>query len=211
LTAPTLTAYITNNLRACRCASLRTPDHVRKEWAERHGLPRFATPEFDASLDAVTARLGVTNTTRLNGSNGALYDGLVELGADARKLPRNCLSDECSGFCSLGCKTGHKVSTDVSYLADAVKNGARIITGVHARRVLLEPNIGAGSGARGGGEGSGGGRAHRAAGVELVAGGAEGGAGFTVVVRAPIVVASAGSIHSVGLLCLEEALGVLEV
>ncbi|KAI8471477.1 MAG: hypothetical protein J3K34DRAFT_520556 [Monoraphidium minutum] len=172
------------------CASLRTPDHVRREWAEGHGLPRFATPEFDAALDAVTARLGVTTTTRLNGANGALYDGLSELGADARKLPRNCSSDECSGWCSLGCRTGHKASSDVSYLADAARRGARVITGCHARRVLLRPNSGGGGAAR----------ARRAAGVEAVVGGEEGGGGVAFEVRAPIVVASGGTLHTPALL-----------
>jgi len=167
---------------------------VRREWATQHGLPAFTTPDYDSSLDAVLARLSVQTTTRLNGSNGVLYDGLCELGADARKLPRNCRSDECSGYCSLGCKTGHKVSTDASYLADAAKKGARILTNVRARRVLTEANGAAA------GEGSDGApRARRAAGVEVVVGGDEDdfNSGVHVVVRAPLVIASAGSIHTV--------------
>lgn len=40
-------------------ASFRTPDHVRKEWAEQHGLAAFASAQYDAALDAVCARLGV--------------------------------------------------------------------------------------------------------------------------------------------------------
>lgn len=194
------------------CASLRTPDHVRQEWAREHGLPQFTGPDYDSSLDAVSSRLGVTTTTRLNGNNGALHDGLCEMGADARKLPRNCSSDECSGFCSLGCKTGHKASSDVTYLADAARRGAIIFTGAAARRVLTEQSgdggVEDGSGEDGDAAAAGvqGGwrrRPKRATGVEVVVGGGEFGGregGVRVVVRAPIVVASAGSIHSPALL-----------
>jgi hypothetical protein len=176
---------------APRCASLRTPDHVRREWAERHGLPSFCTPDYDAAMDAVLTRLGVHSETKLNGNNGALYDGLCAMGADARKLPRNCLSDECSGYCSLGCKSGNKMGTDASYLADAARRGARVLTGVRARRVLTERAA------------AGGARGRKAAGVEVVVGGEEDNFnapnGTRLVVRAPIVIASAGSIHSVRL------------
>ena len=41
-------------------ASFRTADHVRREWAEKHGLPSFVGKQFDAALDAVCTRMGVT-------------------------------------------------------------------------------------------------------------------------------------------------------
>lgn len=44
----------------CRSASFATPAHVRKEWAEEHGLTAFQSSEFDAALQAVSKRLGVT-------------------------------------------------------------------------------------------------------------------------------------------------------
>lgn len=37
-------------------ASWRTPDHVRKEWAEKHGLTAFAGSEYDQALDEVATR-----------------------------------------------------------------------------------------------------------------------------------------------------------
>ena len=43
-----------------RSASFATPAHVRREWAEEHGLSAFQSSEFDAALEAVTMRLGVT-------------------------------------------------------------------------------------------------------------------------------------------------------
>lgn len=41
-------------------ASFATPDHVRKEWAQQHGLEVFGTEKYDSALAAVTERLGVT-------------------------------------------------------------------------------------------------------------------------------------------------------
>src|SRR2546423_4908684 len=39
--------------------SFRTPDWLRKEWSERHGLTGFQGDEYTASVDAVYERLGV--------------------------------------------------------------------------------------------------------------------------------------------------------
>ena len=41
-------------------ATFRTPDRVRREWAEQHGLSAIASERYTAALDAVCARLGVT-------------------------------------------------------------------------------------------------------------------------------------------------------
>lgn len=42
-----------------RCASFKTPPHVRREWAETLGLTDFASPRYDRALDAVSERLSV--------------------------------------------------------------------------------------------------------------------------------------------------------
>lgn len=41
-------------------ASFGTPEHVRREWVQEHGLEVFASEEYDRALGAVTERLGVT-------------------------------------------------------------------------------------------------------------------------------------------------------
>lgn len=41
-------------------ASFRTPDHVRREWARKYALPVFEGARFDAALDAVCKRIGVS-------------------------------------------------------------------------------------------------------------------------------------------------------
>lgn len=41
------------------CASFRTPEHVRREWAAAHGLLCFTGATYESAMDAVCERLGV--------------------------------------------------------------------------------------------------------------------------------------------------------
>jgi long-chain-alcohol oxidase len=121
--------------------SLRTPDAVRAEWAS-HGVPAFAGGEFTRSLDAVEQRLDV------NGEHGAASgrDRVLERGAEAlgwhvAAQPRNvrgCDQDGVCGYCGFGCALGAKRGTAETWLADAAAAEARVLVGVHARRVLVE-------------------------------------------------------------------------
>ena len=45
-------------------ASFKTPDHVRREWAQEHGLSAVTSERYTAALDAVCTRLGVTTGGR---------------------------------------------------------------------------------------------------------------------------------------------------
>lgn len=40
-------------------ASFRTPPHVRREWAVRHGAAFVDSPKFTTALDTICGRLGV--------------------------------------------------------------------------------------------------------------------------------------------------------
>jgi choline dehydrogenase-like flavoprotein len=121
--------------------SLRTPDDVRAEWAA-HGVPAFAGDELTSSLDAVERRLDV------NGEHGAasgrdlvLERGAQALGWHVAAQPRNvrgCDQDGVCGYCGFGCALGAKRGTAETWLADASAAGARVLVGVHARRVLVE-------------------------------------------------------------------------
>jgi choline dehydrogenase-like flavoprotein len=158
--------------------SFRTPEHVRQEWAD-HGAKQFVTEEYDAALDAVCTRLGVnTDHDRAAPRDAVLERGATALGWDAAAMPRNVIGCdqgvEC-GRCGMGCRIGAKQSVAKTWLVDAVAAGARIYTGVNARRVT-----------QAGG---------RATGVEAVSAD-----GHRVTVRARAVVASAGAIQTPALL-----------
>jgi choline dehydrogenase-like flavoprotein len=158
--------------------SFRTPDHVRQEWAD-HGAKQFVTEEYDAALDAVCARLGVnTDHDGAAPRDAILERGATALGWESAAMPRNVLGCdqgvEC-GRCGMGCRIGAKQSTAKTWLEDAAAAGARIYTGVTARRVTQA--------------------AGRATGVEAVTAG-----GHRVTVRARAVVAAPGAVQTPALL-----------
>jgi long-chain-alcohol oxidase len=158
--------------------ALATPDGVRAEWAE-HGLPHFTGSEFDAAQAAVQRRLSVnTEQSAPSGRDTVLQRGLTALGWDCAPLPRNVVGCdqgvEC-GRCGYGCRLGAKQSVAKTWLADAVADGARLVTGVDVRTV----RVGAG----------------RATGVHAI-----GPDGAAVRVRARALVVSAGAIQTPALL-----------
>lgn len=74
--------------------------------------------------------------------NAKLLEGCHKLGLHAEELPRNCLSQKCSAYCNFGCRSGHKQSSDVCWLVDAVRAGAQVLTGVEGQTVMLEEQVG---------------------------------------------------------------------
>ncbi|MDX6582404.1 MAG: hypothetical protein QOI10_1588 [Solirubrobacterales bacterium] len=170
---------------------LRTHDWVREEWAREHGLDGLDQPEFDAHLDAVWERLQVNaDCSDLSGPHQRLKEATEVLGYDFRPITRNAdrdLYDPASAaYMGFGDSSGSKQSTAKTYLLDAQRAGARIISDCRAERILIEDG--------------------RAAGVEAVytnpaaAPPGDGGGTTRVVVRAPVVVVACGSLESPALL-----------
>ncbi len=158
--------------------SFRTPDHVRAEWAS-YGAEQFTSEEYAASMDAVCARLGVnTDHDRAAPRDAILERGARALGWDSAAMPRNvlgCDQDVECGRCGMGCRLGAKQSTAKTWLEDAARSGARIMTGVKVRMVATSFG--------------------RATGVDGVTA-----AGHRVTVRARAVVVAAGAIQTPALL-----------
>ncbi|MEO7367830.1 MAG: GMC family oxidoreductase, partial [Gemmatimonadaceae bacterium] len=163
--------------------SLRTPDSVRAQWAASSGCDHFTADSFTQSLDAVCSRLSVsTAESAVNANNASLRDGCNALGYDWSTIPRNsigCDIEQC-GNCVYGCRHGGKQSTAVTYLHDAQSLGnTQIIARCRADRVLIENG--------------------RVTGVSASATN-DSGVPFSVRVKARIVVAACGSLHTPALL-----------
>ncbi|GAB4819154.1 hypothetical protein N2152v2_006200 [Parachlorella kessleri] len=177
-------------------ASWRTPTHVRREWAEQHGLPDFASDRYDQALDAVCSRLTVHAGHSHGRRCGMLKTGLERLGAQWGDTPRNCLSTNCSGHCQFGCAGGYKQDALVTWLADACQQDCRVVTGVWADKIITEAHSEAATAANGSSIRVA--RKKRAVGVLALAGNRE--HPLRLVIQAPVVVSSCGTIHSPALL-----------
>ncbi|KAL5172180.1 Long-chain-alcohol oxidase FAO4A [Glycine soja] len=119
-------------------ASIRTPQHVCKEWCDRHELELFESMLYKEALDVVCEKMGVQSEIDDEGFNNAvLRRGCVEMGYPVCNIPRNATSDHYCGWCCLGCKDGRKKGTLETWLVDLVKSGnGAIIPSCEAIQVL---------------------------------------------------------------------------
>ena len=163
--------------------SLRTPDFIRAEWAERSGIDALAGDEFTRALDAVCARSSVgTDESTVNANNAPLERGCETLGFRSTRIARNshgCDLSQC-GFCAYGCRVGGKQSTANTFLRDAQREfRTRIVPLCRADRLRIERGA--------------------VLGVDATARD-ESGATFAVRVNAKTIVVAAGAIESPALL-----------
>lgn len=164
--------------------SLRLPDFIRDEWAERSGVRLFAEDTFTAAMNAVTERLSVSTFESVsNPNNAALERGCTALRYNWNVIPRNargCDQSQC-GYCMFGCRHGGKQSTTLTYLSDAQQSGrCEIVAPCRAERIVVEQG--------------------RATGVEAIAHDAERGSRHIVQVHASTIVVAAGALESAALL-----------
>lgn len=108
----------------------RTPDRILAHWAEHHGVDGITPSIMGAHFDAVEHRLNIKEwpLESANGNNKVLLRGGEALGWSPHALKRNVRGCVNSGYCGEGCPVDAKQGMAVSYLADAVRDGLRIIS-----------------------------------------------------------------------------------
>jgi choline dehydrogenase-like flavoprotein len=161
--------------------SLRTKPWVREQWAQDFGLEGLDGPEFDRHIDAIFARIKVTDTcSDFNRPHQRMQAGAEALGWSFKRILRNAdpetYDPAMAGYMGFGDVSGSKQSTQKTYLQDAVENGAEVLVRTTVERVLVEDG--------------------RAAGVEGVYSDPATGATAKVTVRAPRVVVAAGALET---------------
>ncbi|KAA8528004.1 hypothetical protein F0562_035127 [Nyssa sinensis] len=105
-------------------ASIRTPEHVLKEWSEQYEVELFDSRLYREAMDIVCEKMGVQSEFDNEGFNNAiLRRGCHELGYPVKNIPRNSPPDHYCGWCSLGCKDGRKKGTSETWLVDLVNSG----------------------------------------------------------------------------------------
>jgi choline dehydrogenase-like flavoprotein len=161
--------------------SWRTPDEILARWVKESGLdttPKALEPYFER----VEKRIHVAP---MDDDAIGKDNWLLKKGADAKgwKILGNLRNQaHCVGSnrCAFGCPTGAKQSTLVSYIPRALHFGARVYADVRVDRITMQGK--------------------RATGVLAHVALPNGGRGPAVTVRAKLVVAACGAIHTPALL-----------
>jgi choline dehydrogenase-like flavoprotein len=118
------------------------PKETHARWIAQDAALADALPfeEIAAADAALSLRLGVAPTEpRVAGRKNLLMAaGADALGLAHRPIARNVTGCVGSGRCLQGCPHGAKLSVDRTLLPDAVRDGARIVSGVRVTRVLTD-------------------------------------------------------------------------
>ncbi len=154
--------------------SIAPPAATRHCWAHEHGVEGFDGPETDADVAALEAELGVAQSGPMPPKDELLLRGAAALGWEAAPIRRNGVDCGDCGRCGFGCRRGAKQSTLRVHLAEAWRQGARIVPDAPVDRVLVEGG--------------------RAAGAEATV--TVDGIPRRLVVRAPVIVVAAGTLRT---------------
>ena len=116
----------------------RAPEHTLERWGERYGLTMLSPERLAPYYERVESMLGVAEAARehLGGTARVVARGAELLQLSHKPLRRNAPGCDGQGVCCFGCPTGAKRSTDVSYVPEALKRGAQLVTGARVTKVL---------------------------------------------------------------------------
>jgi choline dehydrogenase-like flavoprotein len=121
-------------------ASLQTQGYVRREWAQKFGMPHFMSAAYQRDLDAVCDRMGVGKSSiEHNKGNQTLLEGARKLGWSVKVVPQNTGGEAHNcGYCTLGCGSCGKKGPTETFLPDAAKAGAEFMEGFECTEVVFD-------------------------------------------------------------------------
>jgi choline dehydrogenase-like flavoprotein len=163
---------------------VRTPDLVRQDWVQQYGLEGVDGQEFENYIDEVLDRIQANQHTAIwNSQNLRMSEGCHKLGYLSKRTFVNwdpkLFQPLMAGYTGFGDQTGGKQTARRTFLRDAYEHGAQIIVNCRADRILVEQG--------------------RTTGVAATYADPKGHS-TQVIVRAPQVVAAAGSLETPALL-----------
>ena len=116
---------------------VRAPEFVLDAWCGDFELERTALADLAPHYEAVGKYLGIAATPEdVQGSRNLLFRrGCDALGYSSEPVERNVRGCRGSGECFTGCRARAKQSMDVTYVPDALRGGATVLTSARVERV----------------------------------------------------------------------------
>jgi choline dehydrogenase-like flavoprotein len=120
----------------------RAPDFVLDRWCNDFGLEQTTLADLDPHYDAVGKFLGISPTPEnvLGRRNTLFREGCDRLGYTSEPISRNVIGCRGSGECFTGCRSRAKQSMDISYVPEALRGGASVLTSLRVEQVMTDGN-----------------------------------------------------------------------
>lgn len=160
---------------------VRTPKSILDHWENALGLSAKVSVGIESQFDEIEEMLGSTPAVKkelLGGIYRVIKKGIEGTPYQLEPLHRAEIGCDGQASCILGCPTDAKRSTAVSFIPEALKRGALLLTHLRAEKIIIEKD--------------------RAVGISAHVAGF--GPEFHVSVRAPLVVVAGGTFRTPELL-----------
>jgi choline dehydrogenase-like flavoprotein len=115
----------------------RAPDFVLDQWCGDFELEHTGADDLAPHYDAVGKYLGISPIPEdVQGRRNLLFrEGCDALGYSSEPISRNVKGCRGSGECFTGCRSRAKQSMDITYVADALRGGASVLTSARVERI----------------------------------------------------------------------------
>ncbi|ARU57684.1 glucose-methanol-choline oxidoreductase [Oleiphilus messinensis] len=120
-------------------SSFTTPDKTLDHWTNYHQLKGFTKEAMAPWFENRKKRLNIEKwAVDPNANNAALATGCEALGWKHAIIPRNVKACWNLGYCGMGCPTNAKQSMLITTVPGALNNGAHLVYGARAEKLLIE-------------------------------------------------------------------------
>jgi choline dehydrogenase-like flavoprotein len=120
--------------------TLRPPPWVLDRWCEDMATSEFSPDAMKPYFERVESVLQVAPSERsvIGPIADVMARGCNAMGWSHFAIPRNAPGCDGGGFCDFGCRTDARRSTNISYVPSALEKGSLLLTGLRARRIMVD-------------------------------------------------------------------------
>ena len=118
----------------------RVPDEIFKNWVDSYGLATWSPSQMMSHYEQVEKVLEVKEAkNEVQGRSAEFFErGLKIHGYSMKPLVRNAPHCTGSGVCCFGCPTNAKLSVNLNYLPLALQAGAKLYANCHVKKILYK-------------------------------------------------------------------------